>query len=40
MEVRTGKDLPPVLITQAAARNVATPYAGAVELHKRLGVRA
>ncbi|MGW7433775.1 alpha/beta hydrolase [Streptomyces sp. NPDC054861] len=33
-EVRTGKGLPPVLITQAE-RDAATPYAGAVSLHKR-----
>ena len=35
LEVRTGKGLPPVLITQAE-RDAATPYAGGVELHKRL----
>ncbi|NYE39547.1 alpha/beta hydrolase [Streptomyces fulvorobeus] len=34
LEVRTGKGLPAVLIVQAA-RDAATPYAGAVELHKR-----
>ncbi|MDT9687623.1 alpha/beta hydrolase [Streptomyces sp. P9(2023)] len=33
-EVRTGKGLPPVLITQAE-RDAATPYEGAVELHQR-----
>ncbi|MFJ6698881.1 alpha/beta hydrolase [Streptomyces sp. NPDC091272] len=33
-EVRTGKGLPPVLIAQST-RDAATPYAGAVELHKR-----
>ncbi|MFF8601006.1 alpha/beta hydrolase [Streptomyces sp. NPDC015232] len=33
-EVKTGKGLPPVLIVQAE-RDAATPYAGAVELHKR-----
>ncbi len=34
LEVRTGKGLPPVLITQAE-RDAATPYGGAVDLHKR-----
>lgn len=34
VEVRTGHGLPPVLITQST-RDAATPYAGAVELHKR-----
>ncbi|WP_228446952.1 alpha/beta hydrolase [Streptomyces paludis] len=34
VEVKTGKGLPPVLITQST-RDAATPYAGAVELHKR-----
>ncbi|MET9725584.1 alpha/beta hydrolase [Streptomyces zaomyceticus] len=33
-EVKTGKGLPPVLIAQSE-RDAATPYAGAVELHKR-----
>lgn len=32
--VKTGKGLPPVLIAQST-RDAATPYAGAVELHKR-----
>ncbi|MGP3982970.1 alpha/beta hydrolase [Streptomyces sp. KR80] len=35
LEVGTGKSLPPVLIVQAT-RDAATPYEGAVELHKRL----
>ncbi|MFH8371249.1 alpha/beta hydrolase [Streptomyces sp. NPDC018031] len=35
LEVKTGKGLPPVLIVQAT-RDAATPYEGAVELHKRL----
>ncbi|WP_338673524.1 alpha/beta hydrolase [Streptomyces sp. SCSIO 30461] len=35
VQVRTGKGLPPVLIVQAE-RDAATPYDGAVELHKRL----
>ena len=35
MEVGAGKGLPPVLIMQSE-RDAATPYAGAVELHKRL----
>lgn len=35
VEVGTGKGLPPVLITQSE-RDAATPYPGAVELHKRL----
>ncbi|GAA1414715.1 alpha/beta hydrolase [Streptomyces thermospinosisporus] len=35
VDVRTGKGLPPVLIVQAE-RDAATPYGGAVELHKRL----
>ncbi|MDG4863147.1 alpha/beta hydrolase [Streptomyces sp. T-3] len=35
LEVKSGKGLPPVLIVQAT-RDAATPYAGAVELHKRL----
>ncbi|MGW8376884.1 alpha/beta hydrolase [Streptomyces sp. ODS28] len=34
VEVRTGKGLPTVLIAQSE-RDAATPYAGAVELHKR-----
>lgn len=34
LEVRTGKGLPPVLIVQST-RDAATPYEGAVELHKR-----
>lgn len=34
LDVRTGKGLPPVLIVQST-RDAATPYAGAVELHKR-----
>jgi pimeloyl-ACP methyl ester carboxylesterase len=34
VEVRTGKGLPPVLIVQST-RDAATPYQGAVELHKR-----
>ncbi|MGW0996289.1 alpha/beta hydrolase [Streptomyces sp. NPDC002523] len=34
VDVRTGKGLPPVLIVQST-RDAATPYAGAVELHKR-----
>lgn len=34
VEVKTGKGLPPVLIAQAT-RDAATPYGGAVELHKR-----
>ncbi|MET7482904.1 alpha/beta hydrolase [Streptomyces sp. NPDC005538] len=34
VEVRTGKGLPRVLIVQST-RDAATPYAGAVELHKR-----
>ncbi|MFF9350397.1 alpha/beta hydrolase [Streptomyces sp. NPDC014734] len=34
LDVRTGKGLPPVLIVQSA-RDAATPYRGAVELHKR-----
>ncbi|MFI6644081.1 alpha/beta hydrolase [Streptomyces sp. NPDC050504] len=33
--VRTGKGLPPVLIAQST-RDAATPYEGALELHKRL----
>ncbi|MEU7024058.1 alpha/beta hydrolase [Streptomyces sp. NPDC046203] len=33
-QVKTGKGLPPVLIVQSE-RDAATPYAGAVELHKR-----
>ncbi|MCX5206996.1 alpha/beta hydrolase [Streptomyces sp. NBC_00237] len=33
-EVKTNKGLPPVLIAQST-RDAATPYAGAVELHKR-----
>ncbi|MFF0812150.1 alpha/beta hydrolase [Streptomyces albogriseolus] len=35
VDVRTGKGLPPVLIVQSE-RDAATPYGGAVELHKRL----
>ncbi|MFB1048919.1 alpha/beta hydrolase [Streptomyces chrestomyceticus] len=35
VEVRTGKGLPSVLIVQST-RDAATPYAGAVELHRRL----
>ncbi|WP_346776756.1 alpha/beta hydrolase [Streptomyces sp. HNM0574] len=35
VEVGTGKGLPPVLIAQSE-RDAATPYDGAVELHKRL----
>lgn len=35
VEVRTGKGLPSVLIVQSE-RDAATPYGGAVELHKRL----
>ncbi|MFE1766800.1 alpha/beta hydrolase [Streptomyces angustmyceticus] len=35
VEVRSGNALPPVLIVQSA-RDAAAPYAGAVELHKRL----
>ncbi|QNP74032.1 alpha/beta fold hydrolase [Streptomyces roseirectus] len=35
VEVRTGKGLPQTLIVQAE-RDAATPYEGAVELHKRL----
>ncbi|WP_405679063.1 alpha/beta hydrolase [Streptomyces sp. NBC_01511] len=34
VEVRTGRGLPPVLIAQST-RDAATPYGGAVELHKR-----
>ncbi|MET7452810.1 alpha/beta hydrolase [Streptomyces sp. NPDC005574] len=34
VEVKTGKGLPPVLIVQSQ-RDAATPYAGAVSLHKR-----
>ncbi|MFJ8793973.1 alpha/beta hydrolase [Streptomyces sp. NPDC102462] len=34
VDVRTGKGLPPVLIVQST-RDAATPYPGAVELHKR-----
>lgn len=34
LNVKTGKGLPPVLIVQAT-RDAATPYEGAVELHKR-----
>ncbi|MFE9609529.1 alpha/beta hydrolase [Streptomyces sp. NPDC006012] len=34
VDVRTGRGLPPVLIVQST-RDAATPYAGAVELHKR-----
>ncbi|MFJ4879382.1 alpha/beta hydrolase [Streptomyces sp. NPDC088745] len=34
VEVRTGRGLPPVLIVQAT-RDAATPFKGAVELHKR-----
>ncbi|MGH3314234.1 MAG: alpha/beta hydrolase [Streptomyces sp.] len=36
LEVGADEGLPPVLIMQAT-RDAATPYAGAVELHKRLG---
>ncbi|MEV6651642.1 alpha/beta hydrolase [Streptomyces sp. NPDC051219] len=35
LDVKSGKSLPPVLIVQAT-RDAATPYEGAVELHKRL----
>ncbi|MCB5908983.1 alpha/beta hydrolase [Streptomyces pinistramenti] len=35
VDVKTGKGLPSVLIVQST-RDAATPYAGAVELHKRL----
>ncbi|WP_198676705.1 alpha/beta hydrolase [Streptomyces atratus] len=35
LDVKTGKGLPPVLIVQST-RDAATPYEGAVELHKRL----
>ncbi|MFG2191804.1 alpha/beta hydrolase [Streptomyces sp. NPDC048639] len=35
LNVKTGKGLPPVLIVQST-RDAATPYEGAVELHKRL----
>ncbi|MDQ8706418.1 alpha/beta hydrolase [Streptomyces sp. LHD-70] len=35
VEVKSGKGLPPVLIVQSE-RDAATPYEGAVELHKRL----
>ena len=35
VNVKSGKGLPPVLIVQAE-RDAATPYAGAVELHRRL----
>jgi pimeloyl-ACP methyl ester carboxylesterase len=35
VEVGTGKGLPPVLITQSE-RDAATPYGGALEVHKRL----
>lgn len=35
VEVRTGKGLPSVLTVQST-RDAATPYGGAVELHKRL----
>ncbi|UNO38587.1 alpha/beta hydrolase [Streptomyces sp. MST-110588] len=35
VEVKTGKGLPSVLIVQST-RDAATPYGGAVELHKRL----
>ncbi|MEU3299935.1 alpha/beta hydrolase [Streptomyces sp. NPDC006678] len=35
LEIRTGKGLPPVLLVQAE-RDAATPYQGALELHKRL----
>ncbi|MFJ5265340.1 alpha/beta hydrolase [Streptomyces sp. NPDC088387] len=34
VDVKTGKGLPPVLIVQST-RDAATPYEGAVELHKR-----
>ncbi|GAA3169739.1 alpha/beta hydrolase [Streptomyces ramulosus] len=34
VEVKSGKDLPPVLLVQST-RDAATPYEGAVELHKR-----
>ncbi|MER6526474.1 alpha/beta hydrolase [Streptomyces sp. NPDC001508] len=34
VDVKTGKGLPPVLIVQST-RDAATPYPGAVELHKR-----
>ncbi|MEV5315305.1 alpha/beta hydrolase [Streptomyces sp. NPDC052610] len=34
VDVKTGKGLPPVLIVQAE-RDAATPYGGALELHKR-----
>ncbi|MFJ9173135.1 alpha/beta hydrolase [Streptomyces sp. NPDC102360] len=34
LDVKTGKGLPPVLIVQST-RDAATPYEGAVELHKR-----
>ncbi|RMB83969.1 alpha/beta hydrolase [Streptomyces shenzhenensis] len=34
VDVKSGKGLPPVLIVQST-RDAATPYAGAVELHKR-----
>ncbi|WP_256726190.1 alpha/beta hydrolase [Streptomyces sp. MNU77] len=34
LDVRTGKGLPPVLIVQST-RDAATPYQGAIELHKR-----
>uniref|UniRef100_A0AAU3H468 Alpha/beta hydrolase n=1 Tax=Streptomyces sp. NBC_01401 TaxID=2903854 RepID=A0AAU3H468_9ACTN len=34
LDVHTGKGLPPVLLVQST-RDAATPYAGAVELHKR-----
>ncbi|MEU6287824.1 alpha/beta hydrolase [Streptomyces sp. NPDC046988] len=34
VDVKTGKGLPPVLIVQSE-RDAATPYGGAVELHKR-----
>ncbi|WP_405577448.1 alpha/beta hydrolase [Streptomyces sp. NBC_01190] len=35
VDVRTGRGLPPVLIVQSA-RDAATPYPGALELHRRL----
>ncbi|WP_327359463.1 alpha/beta hydrolase [Streptomyces sp. NBC_01304] len=35
VQVKSGKGLPPVLIVQST-RDAATPYEGAVELHKRL----
>ncbi|WP_406859485.1 alpha/beta hydrolase [Streptomyces sp. HUAS MG47] len=35
VQVKSGKDLTPILIVQAE-RDAATPYEGAVELHKRL----